>query len=72
MTLLAIYLKIKGHLTSMATAAKCQPLCLAGLSFVFQQANVPKHTSRLCKGSLTRKESDIALHQVSWPSHHLT
>ena len=31
-------------------------LHLVGLSFVFQQDNDPKHTSRLCKGYLTNKE----------------
>ena len=30
-------------------------LRLVGLSFVFQQDNDPKHTSRLCKGYLTNK-----------------
>ena len=41
-------------------------LRLVGLSFVFQQENDPKHTSRLCKGYLT-KESDGVLHQLTWP-----
>ena len=41
-------------------------LPLEGLSFVFQQDNDPKHTSRLCKGYLT-KESDGVLHQITWP-----
>ena len=35
-------------------------LSLGGLSFVFQQDNDPKHTSRLCKGYLTNKDSDGA------------
>ena len=26
-----------------------------------------QHTSRLCKGYLTRKESDGVLHQMTWP-----
>jgi hypothetical protein len=26
-----------------------------------------QHTSRLCKGYLTKKESDGVLHQMSWP-----
>ena len=42
-------------------------LRLVGLSFVFQQDNDPKHTSRLCKGYLTNKESDGVLHQMTWP-----
>ena len=43
-----------------------------GLSFVFQQVNDSKHTSKLCKGDLT-KESDGVLHQMTWPpqSHDL-
>ena len=42
-------------------------LHLVGLSFVFQQGNDPKHTSRLCKGYLAKKESDRELHQMTWP-----
>ena len=73
-TLSVIYLEFKAHLTSMATTAFCNDtlshlvLRLVGLSFVFQQDNDPKHTSRLCKGYLTRKESDGVLHQMTWPS----
>ncbi|XP_073528959.1 uncharacterized protein [Phyllobates terribilis] len=33
-------------------------LHLVGPSFIFQQDNDPKHTSRLCKGYLTKMESD--------------
>ncbi|CAB1437821.1 unnamed protein product [Pleuronectes platessa] len=29
--------------------------------------NEPKHTSRLCKGYLTKKESDGVLRQRTWP-----
>ena len=42
-------------------------LSLVGLSFVFQLDNDPKHTSRLCKGYLTKKERDGVLHQMTWP-----
>ena len=42
-------------------------LRLVGLSFVFQQDDDPTHTSRLCKGYLTKKESDGVLHQMTWP-----
>jgi hypothetical protein len=42
-------------------------LRLVGLSFVFQQDSDTKHTSRLCKGYLTKKESDGMLHQMTWP-----
>ena len=41
-------------------------LRLVGLSFVFQQDNDP-HTSRLCKGYLTKTQSEGVLHQVTWP-----
>ena len=40
---------------------------LVGLSFVFQQDNYLKHTSRLCKVYLTKKESDGVLRQMTWP-----
>jgi len=33
-------------------------LRFVGMSFVFQQDNDPKHTSRLCKGYLTMKKSN--------------
>jgi transposase-like protein len=42
------------------------PIWFEGLSFVFQQDNDPKHTSRLFKGYLTKKESDGVLHQMTW------
>ena len=42
-------------------------LRLVGPSFVFQQGNDPKHTSRLCNGYLTKKESDGVLGQMTWP-----
>ena len=41
-------------------------LRLVALSFVFQRDNDP-HTSSLCKGYLTNKESDGVLHQMTWP-----
>ena len=42
-------------------------LCLVGPSLIFQQDNDPKHTSGLCEGYLTKKESDGVLHQMTWP-----
>ena len=42
-------------------------LRLVGPAFVFKQDNEPKHTSRLCKGYLTKKESDGVLRQMTWP-----
>ena len=60
-TLFGIYSKLKAQWTSMATTASCSDmssgLCLVGPSFIFQQDNDPKHTSRLRKGCLTTKES---------------
>ncbi|KAL6484675.1 hypothetical protein MHYP_G00067200 [Metynnis hypsauchen] len=46
-------------------------LRLVGRSFIFQQDNDPKHTSRLCKGYLTKKESDEVLRQMTWPPQSL-
>ena len=72
-TLFVIYFELKAHLTSMATTAFCSDtpshlvVRLVGLSFVFQQDNEPKHTSKLCKGYLTKKERDGVLHQMTWP-----
>jgi hypothetical protein len=42
-------------------------LRFVGLSLVFQQDNDPKHTSRLCKGYLSKTESDGVLHQMTSP-----
>ena len=65
MTLLVIYLKFKAHLAMLVNSilqryAILSGLHIVGLSFVFQQNNDPKHTSRLCKGYLTKKASDGA------------
>ncbi|KAJ8342452.1 hypothetical protein SKAU_G00323800, partial [Synaphobranchus kaupii] len=35
--------------------------------FQGNEDNDPKHTSRLCKGYLTKKESDGVLRQMAWP-----
>uniref|UniRef100_A0AAZ3SF00 G-protein coupled receptors family 1 profile domain-containing protein n=1 Tax=Oncorhynchus tshawytscha TaxID=74940 RepID=A0AAZ3SF00_ONCTS len=43
------------HLTAMAST------CINPVD------NDPKHSSRLCKGYLTKKESDGVLHQMAWP-----
>ena len=40
-------------------------LRLVWLSFVFNRT-MTQHTSRLCKGYLTKKESDGVLHQMTW------
>ena len=34
---------------------------------LFSYRAMPQHTSRLCKGYLTKKESDGVLHQMTWP-----
>ncbi len=57
-----------GYHTILQRHAITPGLHLVGPSFVFQQDNDPKHTSRLCKGYLTKKESDGELHQMTWPS----
>ncbi|RXN15934.1 piggyBac transposable element-derived 2-like protein [Labeo rohita] len=36
-----------------------------------EKDNDPKHTSRLCKGYLTKKESDGVLRQMTWPPQSL-
>ena len=41
-----------------------QPLLL----YLFFKRTMTQHTSRLCKGYLTKKESDGVLHQITWPS----
>ena len=41
-------------------------LRLVGLSFFFNRT-MTQHTTRLCKGYLTKKESDGMLHQMTWP-----
>ena len=41
--------------------------CWVEPAYVFKQDNDPKHTSRLCKGYLTKKESDGVLRQMTWP-----
>ena len=46
-------------------------LHFVGPSFVFQQDNDAKHTSRLCKGYLTKKESVGILHQKTWSPQSL-
>ena len=70
-TLSVIYLEFKVHLTSyhsiLQRYAIPSGLGLVGLSFVFQQDNYSKHTTRLCKGYWTKKESDGVLHQMTWP-----
>ena len=66
-TLPVIYLEFQGtlyqhgHHSILQQYAIPSGLGLVGLSFVFQQDNDPKHTSRLCKGYLTNKESDGVL-----------
>ena len=51
-------IKQHGYHSILQRYAKPSGLLLEGLSFVFQQDNDPKHTSRLCKGYLTKKKSD--------------
>lgn len=54
---------------SQHPAATCYPIWFAFLwpLSVFQQYSDSKHNSSLCKGYLTKKESDRVLHQGTWP-----
>lgn len=54
-------LKIEDKVSSMASTV--------GPSFVFQQHNVPKHTSRLCKSYLSEKERDASDDLASTITH---
>ena len=66
-----IYLEFKAHLTSMATTAFCSDtpshLVCAWDYHLFFNRTMTQHTSRLCKGYLSKKESDSVLHQMTWP-----
>ena len=71
-TLSMIYLEFNAHLTSIVTTAfysdtPTHLVVLSGTIICSQQDNDPKYTSRLCKGNLTKKESDGVLHQMTWP-----
>jgi hypothetical protein len=71
-TLSVIYLEFKAHLTSMATTAFCSdmPSHLVW-GYLFFNRTMTQHSSRLCKGYLTKKESDEVLHQMTWPPQSL-
>uniref|UniRef100_A0A087XEF9 Transposase Tc1-like domain-containing protein n=1 Tax=Poecilia formosa TaxID=48698 RepID=A0A087XEF9_POEFO len=60
-----------GYHTILQRHAIPSGLRLVGPSFIFQQDSDPKHTSRLCKGYLTKKESDGVLRQMTWPPQSL-
>jgi hypothetical protein len=67
-----IYLVFKAHLTIMAPTAYCSDttshLVRALWDYhLFFNRTMTQHTSRLCKGYLTKKESDGVLHQMNWP-----
>ena len=47
-----------GYHSNLQRYAILSGLRLVGQTVVFQQDNDPKHTSRLCKGYLTKKEND--------------
>jgi hypothetical protein len=65
-----IYLEFKAHLTSMVTTASCSDtqshlVCTYWDYHLFFNRTMTQHTSRLCKGYLTKKESDGVLHQMT-------
>ena len=71
-TLSVIYLEFKSHLTSMATTTFCSDtpshlVCAWWDYHLLFNRTMAQHTSRLCKGYLTKKESDGVLHQMTWP-----
>ena len=41
---------------------------LIGANFIMQQDNDPKHTSKLCKNYLLKKQSDGVLTIMEWPA----
>ena len=47
-------------------------LRLMGTIICYFNRTMPQHTSRLCNGYLTKKESDGVLHQMTWPPHSPT
>ena len=56
-----------GYRSILQQYAILSSLRLVGPSFIFQQDSDPRHTSRLCRGYLTKKESDGVLRQMTWP-----
>lgn len=42
-------------------------LQLIGQGFIFQQDNDPKHSSKLCRGYLDKKQSEKVLENMTWP-----
>jgi len=56
-----------GYHSILRPHASPSGLRLVGPSLVVQQDNDPKYTSRLCKGYLTKKESDEVLRQITSP-----
>ena len=65
---LMVELLQRNHYSILQRYAIPSGLRLVGLSFVFQQDNAPTHTAMLCKGDLTKNESDGVLYQMTWPS----
>ena len=63
-TLSVIYLEFKAHLTNMATTAFCSGMPRHPIWFALSGTST-QHTSRLCKGYLTKKESEGVPHQMT-------
>jgi hypothetical protein len=45
--------------------------CLIGANSLLQQENVPKHSSKLCKNYLGKKQSAGILSTMEWPAQSL-
>jgi hypothetical protein len=70
LTLSVIYLEFKAHLTSMVTTAfwSDSPSHLVYAEWEYHlliNKTMIQHTARLCKGYLTKKQSDGVLHQTT-------
>ena len=59
-------LNLHGYHSILQQYAIPSGLRLMGLQFVFN-STMTQHTSRVCKGYLTKKESDGVLRQMTWP-----
>uniref|UniRef100_A0A674DF06 Tc1-like transposase DDE domain-containing protein n=1 Tax=Salmo trutta TaxID=8032 RepID=A0A674DF06_SALTR len=54
----------RGHVTGIRSEVV---LDSSSVIITKDSKTMTQHTSRLCKGCLTKKESDGVLHQMTWP-----